>query len=228
MTDDYDPFAPIFGERVRREARFVIDPIMGSKRLQAVSLQFDDGDAWILRYRPRPEDLEWVDKRVVVTGRPYENSPEVQSVMATHFELETLELAPGERPHDPIPTELPSPPMVKTPDELAACVGQWVQLVGMLIEVGPMPDVSFWQRGRVVLADGTAVEVSPLPEAPSVEIGAVAASGLLVGRPIVTVLGTVVRAADGLRVQGRTLCLGEEPRCGMSAVGRERKRPFKG
>jgi len=123
-------FEPTFGERTEFEALYRIAPSPAGKRLQEVVLVRDDGESWIRSYRPVAEEYQYQEKRVTVIGRPYVNSPYVQSVGGTHFELETIALAPGETPYDPLPTELPPPPLARTAEAARALSGWYAVCVG--------------------------------------------------------------------------------------------------
>ncbi len=179
-SDDPPPppepsYDPTFGDRVEREALYVVAPVAGGKRLQAASLRFDDGEVWIRSYRPVADELQFADKRVVVTGRPYTNSPYVQSVAGTHFELESIALAPGETPYDPPPTRIPAPPFVEDRASLEARVGLWAHCVGTLTALVPPDDDSpWWGRGVLTLGDGSAVSIDGIAwgdSPPTVEQG---------------------------------------------------------
>jgi len=185
-----DPFAPTFGERVTVEARYRIEPVMGGKRLQAVTLEFDDGESWIRSYRPLRSELKYADKRVVVTGRPYTNSPLVQSVYGTHFELESIELAPGEAPWDPEPTQIPPPPFARSADEARARAGEYAQCRGTAGD------------GVFRFADG-----SELPLQAGAWFDELAIDGDM------TVLAWV---DDDGALHARGACPGEQPRCGVT------------
>lgn len=121
---------PRFGERTTFEATYRIAPSPAGKRLQEVVLLRDDGEAWIRAYRPIKDEYAFQEKRVVVTGRPYTNSPYVQSVGGTHFEVESIALAPGETPMDPAPTELPPPPLARSAEAARALTGWYAVCVG--------------------------------------------------------------------------------------------------
>jgi hypothetical protein len=185
-----DPFAPTF-ERVTREARYRISPVAGGKRLQAVSLDFDDGEAWIRAYRPLRSELRFAEKRVVVTGRPYWPSSNVQAVIDTHFELESIELAPGETPWDPVPTLIPPPPFARTAAQATARTARHVQCRGVAKE------------GVFEFPDGSTLPLAPFGGFFEVE--------RIDGDQ--TLLAWV--ATDGT-LHARGACAGEVPRCGMT------------
>jgi len=203
-----DSFEPTFGDPVEREGVFLMDPIAGSKRLQACTVRFDDGEEWILSYRANPAYYQYVDKRVRVKGRPFWPSSQVQHVMGTHLEVENLELAPGETPYDPPPTELPAPPLVRDGAAFEARAGRWAQCVGTLVSLEPEPDTTYWNRGVLRLADGAEVAMAGIPasrEEWRTQVG-----------KRVTVLGRVFEGESGrLELGSRAVCPGEVPRCGM-------------
>ena len=186
-----DPFAPTFGERVTREAWYRVSPVAGGKRLQAVTLEFDGGEAWIRAYRPLRSELRFVDKRVVIVGRPYWPSPNVQHVAGTHFEVESIELAPGETPWDPEPTLIPPPPFARSADEAKARAGDHAQCRGEAVD------------GVFHFPDGSSLPMAPL--------GSFFDVVLPDGDQ--TVLAWV---DDDGTLHARAACPGEAPRCGMS------------
>jgi len=203
-----ESFEPTYGDPIEREGLFLMEPIAGGKRLQACTIRFADGEEWILSYRANPEFFQYVDKRVRVRGRPYWPSSNVQHVMGTHFQVEHLELAEGEAPYDPLPTEMPAPPLVRDGDAFDEREGRWAQCVGTLVSLEPEPDTSYWNRGVLRLADNAEVTMSGIP---SSEEAWRAHRGKLV-----TVLGKVFAGEGGnLELGARAVCLGEAPRCGM-------------
>lgn len=205
-------YEPRFGEPVEREALYVVDPVAGGKMLQAASLHFDNGEVWIRSYRPVAAELQYADKRVVVTGRPYHNSPFVQSVAGTHFELESIRLAPGETARDPIPERIPAPPSVENRAALEARVGLWAQCIGTLDSLeAPSDDSPWWGRGTLGLADGSTVVMNSIPYgdgAPQVEQGTTVTALALVLAPEQP--GDMPSLGGNLR-----LCAGRVERCLM-------------
>lgn len=210
---DEPSYEPIFGEPVQREALYVVAPFAAGKQLQAVELQFDDGTSWIRSYRPVQDELQYVDKRVVVRGRPYENSPYVQSVGGTHFELEHIELAEGETARDPIPTVLPAPPPVRTATEAEARVGRWAHVLGTLTSSTPDGDGT-WHEGVLTLADETEIRFM-FSTLHSLGHPAEATLDEVVGAEV-TVLGQLSHGDEGLRLGATQVCLGEVERCHMT------------
>ena len=157
-----DPFAPTYGPRVVVEARYLVEPAPGGKRLQAGLLRLDSGEEWILSYRPAQDMLPFFEKRVVVEGRTYTPSPNVQHVMGTHFELESIALAPGESPHDPTPQTLPVPPLVSSLAALVARRWRWVHVQGILTALTPEPSSARWGSAVLQLDSGEQLELQGL------------------------------------------------------------------
>jgi hypothetical protein len=153
-----DPYAPTYGEPTRFEAILEIDRVAGSKRLQAVSLLCDDDTTVIVTYRPDPQYFSYCGRRVIVEGRPYHNSPLVQSVSGEHFQVTAIELAPGEVPA--AATSLaPPPPLTGRPDAVRLR-RRWVAATGTLGPFATGDDP--WGECTLTLDDGTvaAVEVA--------------------------------------------------------------------
>lgn len=194
-------YEPTYGQPVDRVGTFQQDPVPGGKRLQAGSLVWDDGEVWIVSYRPIEKYFQFIDKRVHVRGRPYENSPLVQSVMATHFEIESIELAEGETPYDPVPTRIPAPPHVRDRAAFDARRGGWAQVVGTLSQLQP--------ELQVTMADSTVVTI------PSSSYRA-SAWQQNEGKTV-TVTGRVAPLSEGeVVLWSRKVCAGEVERCGMT------------
>jgi hypothetical protein len=70
-----------------------IDQASSAKKFQGVWLARDDGDRWLIAYRPWGYWTPFADQRVTVTGATY--TPRGQAVSATHFRVHSLRLAPG-------------------------------------------------------------------------------------------------------------------------------------
>ncbi|MCY1009770.1 hypothetical protein OV079_30250 [Nannocystis pusilla] len=70
-----------------------VDAEPGDKKFQGVWLERDDGVRWVVAYRPEPWLAAFEGQRVQVTGAVYQ--PEGQAILAPHFRVETLRLAPG-------------------------------------------------------------------------------------------------------------------------------------
>ncbi len=204
-------FAPRYGDRETFTARYVVDPLRGGKDLQAVMLLRDDGEAWLRAYRPIPDEYRFIDRLVVVTGRPYWPSPHVQAVGGTHVDVEKIDLAPGEAPH-PGPYDLmPAPPEAADLPSLAKRAKLWVRAVGRLAEVTPGKERYDPSTAVLELADGHRVAVL------AISPGDVEAWKALAGQPV-TITGRVKPAEkpEALALWGRVAaCPGVAPRCGM-------------
>ncbi len=183
--------APTNGDRVTFEALYRVAPQAQGKRLQEVVLDRDDGQRWIRSYRPIPAEFQYQGRRVRVTGRPYTNPPDVQSVGGTHFSLEAIALAPGEVPRSPLPTTLPPPPLARTAAAARAQAAWYAVCVGT-------------RRGdTLVFADGGSLPLSPASAAlvPPTEAGEH------------SVLAWVTPEGE---LHARAACPGVVPRCGMA------------
>jgi hypothetical protein len=147
---------PTFGSVTECEGRYEVDPIAGGKRFQGAWLILDDGTRYVLSYRPIPAQFAYVDKRVRVTGRPYTPGRDTQHMMAAHFQLDTIELAPGEEPYAEVPVRLPAPPMLHTMDEICKHAGRWAQIITRLVSLEDDPD-TYFSKANLELEDGTLV-----------------------------------------------------------------------
>ncbi len=204
--------APIYGDEVEIEALFVIDPVAGSKRLQPESLTLDGGERWIVAYRPIRSHFPYADRRVVVRGRPYRNPPEQQSVVATHFELRSIELAPGELPREPPPAELPAPPLVRTRPEFEARRGRglWVHCAGVLASLSAAAGRNQWLNGSFRLEDGAELPLIMILKNRQ-------RFAELVGETS-TILARIQAGEPGspIRLMPARICPGVVERCGMT------------
>ena len=148
------------GEKiVTYTARFDMDRLAGGKRFQGSILYLDGGRTLLASYRPMKQYFQFVDRRVVVQGFHWSPPPEAQQIMADHFSITSMKLAPGQTPYATKPTSLPSPPLVRTRGELEARKDRWVQVVATLAG-GKKPANEAWGVANLVLGDGTAVEAS--------------------------------------------------------------------
>ena len=199
--DEVDPYAPTYGPTVEVEALYLVEPVPGGKRLQATLLRLDDGREWIRSYRPVPDELEFFEKRVIAKGRTYTPSPMVQHVMGTHFEVESIRLAPSELAHDPVPTKVPSPPLARTLAEIGARDLRWVQVHGTLDALEVDPKNTFWADGKVTLKEGEKITLSGL---------SASKNQAFVGKEV-----TAVGRSLGGQVSGKiVLCAGHVLNCG--------------
>jgi hypothetical protein len=124
-----------------------IDRVPGGKRFQGVWLETASG-RYVITYRPHARYFPFVEKRVAVTGYVEHIPPHVQSIGATHFVVQDIALAPGESPHDPVPTDLLPPRPVRAGAEVAAAAGRWVQAVATLKGSTPT-DSSTWVEANL-------------------------------------------------------------------------------
>ena len=207
--DDVDPYAPTYGPPVEVEALYLVEPIPGGKRLQAVLLRLDDGREWIRSYRPVPEELQFFEKRVVVKGRTYQPSPMVQHVGGTHFELDSIALAASEVPHDPIPTQVPSPPVVEGVADIATRDLLWVQVHGTLEGFQAEESNTFWGDGTMKLLNGETIPLRGLSRSKTEH---------LVGKPI-TALGRSLKGQLSGRI---VVCENHVDNCGATPDRRKR------
>jgi hypothetical protein len=180
-----DVFAAVYGERVTFTARYRVDPRPRGKRLQAVTLHRADGEVFIRSYRSLRDEYQFLDRFVTVTGRPYEPSPYVQAVMAKHFEVEAIELAPGEPAWDPVPSQLLAPELVRSADHARAQAGWFAECIGVI------------DGANFRFADGSSLPL--VGEADAAE-------------GTVTMLARVDE--DG-SLRPDVVCAGEDPRCGV-------------
>lgn len=212
--DDYRPaldIEPTFGALVQLEGRYEVDPIPGGKRFQGAWLVMDDGTRYVIAYRPVPEYFKFMEKRVLVRGRPFTPGPDTQHIQAQHLEVNSIELASGETPYASPPTELVAPPIVKTTSELVKRDVRWVQVVGVLESVQGDSD-GYLGIARLRLADTAEVQ------ARNVSIGD---SARHEGK-VVTVTSRVARTEKSGEVTYEligwyAICEGEVARCEMDS-----------
>ena len=201
-VSDAELFAPSFGQHTEFDAVLVFDPLRAGRNPQATQLLRDDGDSWIVAYRPVTEWLCYADQRVRVRGRPYWPSEHVQHVMATHFEVESLELAPGAVAIDPVPLGVPPPPVLRELGAVQARTGRWVLAVGTLARLAQVD--TYRSEGELLLNGEEIRVVHHGRGAPEILAGAVA-----------TLLGVVTRDDRGLILSASAICAGENPSCGL-------------
>lgn len=156
----------------------------------------------LLGYRPIPEYFPFQNKRVVAHGERWMPGPYEQHVGAMHFRVASLELAPGEAPNDPIPTEVLAPPFVQTTAELRALNGRWANVLGEVS--GQHPDEHGWLNAEITLSDGATYAIDRL-------------SNEFAGEGARTVLCVVMVDGDVVSLGPVASCPGRAPRCGMDA-----------
>jgi hypothetical protein len=200
---------PTYGDPVQLEGRYEVDPIPGGKRFQGAWLVLEDGTRYVIAYRPVAKYFQFIDKRVRIGGRPYTPGRDTQHIQATHLEVHSIELAPGETPYASPPTEWVAPPLARTAGDLAARDGRWAQVVGTLEALRRDPD-GYLGIAQLRLTDSTRVRVCnvPLGEWSRHE------------GTLVTVTSRVARVeGDGPAsfelIGWHAICAGDAARCGM-------------
>ncbi|MCK4764076.1 MAG: hypothetical protein KAW12_17890 [Candidatus Aminicenantes bacterium] len=158
-----------YGQKVSVKGLYEVDPIAGSKRLQAVCIVLPDGTRLLRSYRPIKEEFRFINKQVIATGTVFTDAgadPHVQQVMAPHItNIESIVLAPGETPYKKTPRELPPLPVIKNREELINRRDCWVQLVGKLLSVSKRLDENIWADADFRLQDGTILKIEWAPYA---------------------------------------------------------------
>jgi hypothetical protein len=149
---------PTYGDLVQLTGRYEVDPIPGGKRFQGAWLVLDDGTRYVIAYRPVPEHFPFLEKRVRIEGRPYVPGADTQHIQATHLQVRTIELAPGETPYAVPPTEPIPPPVVGTASEAAVRDDRWARVVGRVEAVEDDPD-GYLKLARLRIEDGVEVIV---------------------------------------------------------------------
>lgn len=207
-----EDYAPRFGPEQTVTVTYEVDAIPGGKRFQGAWLVHADGRRWVVSYRPVPGHFEFIDRKVVVTGRLKSFPPTVQQIGATHFEVDKMVLAPGQKAHPVHNKELPAPPRADTAATARARLGRWVTLVGTLGAITKPPEGTRKNITTTIrLKDAT------------IPIGWISPYNVTGWEPLVgkrvTVVGPLAKTADGaLRIDGRSaICDGEIPRCHLFA-----------
>ncbi len=202
------------GELRTYEGRFDIDRLSQSKRFQGSWLVTEGGISYVLGYRPMPEYFAFVDRRVVLEGRPY--SPGGQRIGAEHLEVSSMRLADGEAElaGEP-PSSLPVPPRVETGEELGARGGRWVEVFATLIGEREGAADGDWRTLEFRMDDGTIVV--------TVEASWVVDKTFRghFGQRM-TLLGKVYERDGDLGLGPVEACTGELVGCGMTAKGLRR------
>ena len=214
VDPNVDIYAPTYEAPVDMEARYIVTPIAGGKRLQAVILLLDSGAKWIRSYRPIVEEYQFADKRVRIKGRPYTNSPYVQSVTGIHFEVEEISLAPGETAFSSIPTTIPIPPQAFTIQEMETRIHMWVHCVGSIQKVDV--ESSFHDKVTLRLQDGGEV-LAFLSNNSFQPPTTKAEPSQWIGRKV-TVLGNVTKNRKGFSLETTRIALGDVESCPIDNV----------
>ena len=149
------------GKKVLVKGWYEVEPIPGSKRLQAACVVLLDGTRLIRSYHPVKQEFGFINKQVIVTGVVLMNSGEpasVQQVMAPHLtNIESITLAPGEIPCPTTPERIPDLPFVETKEDFNKRDNHWIHLFGRLKSVTLRKDESIWANAQVDLRDGTRI-----------------------------------------------------------------------
>lgn len=154
------------GQRVRLQGLYDVARVEGSKRLQPVTVRLDDGAALLRSYRPVPDELRYLERRVLVVGvvsSGLSADPTVQQVVAPSVSPDQIQLCPGEAAAQWRGAEVPAPPRVADADALAGRAGLWVRAAGTLEAVAAPEDDPWWADARLRLADGAVVEIATVP-----------------------------------------------------------------
>lgn len=200
--------------RVVVDGWYEIVPIPGGKKAQPAHVVLIDGTRVIRSYRPIVDELGYANRRVRVTGTVTIGPPDsrLQAMMGPHVQVEQLELAAGETPITPAPSEIPTPPMVTSLPGFAPHLDRWVAVSGTLEALTPRADPP-WADARIRLADGGAALVAYVVEA---------GWSPLVGKTMTTIGRVSVIGGDaalGLDVRivaAGAPCPGLAPRCSMT------------
>jgi hypothetical protein len=195
----------LHGQTVRIEALYDVDPSPGGKGLEAARLLLDDGTELVRSYRPVPEELGLVEKRVIAVGKVYRDAGQaehIQQLMAPHFYPDRIEIAPGETKIDPPPAERPLPPQITRAADLAGRRHRWVRATGTVESLTPKGD-SDWSEGKLKLASGDVIAIDNVYHRHWKE---------LVGTEI-SVVAKVLSAGEPPSISVRDHCKGRVERC---------------
>jgi len=197
------------GELAEIHGRYDVEPVAGSKALQAVTILLADGDRLIRAYRPVKEELDLDGQRVVVVGRAYldANQPaHVQQVMAPHVEVKSLSLHPMVSPYETGRTRVRTPPAVAKLADLGPLRDRWVQVFATLRGVTPNPGGGSFGTAALALSGGAIIDLKDV---------VLSRWSPLVGQPISTIVRVTAPPADVALVGARKVCPGKVERCGM-------------
>ena len=104
-----------------------VERIAGGKRLQATTLECDDGETYILSYRPMLDHLDKIERRVIVRGETY--APEGQAVGGRHLRARSR----STRPTSTLPPSARKP----RPRSTAPCRSAYSFVLWMLVRREP-------------------------------------------------------------------------------------------
>ncbi len=197
---------PTYGETVTWTATLDMDRFPGGKRFQGVWLHPEGSDrAYVLSYRAGETWFPFVEKKVVVTGRPWWPGRDTQHIGADHFEVTTIDLAEGELPWDPVPTQVPEPPTATSAAAVAERgLGHWVRVIATLEALEPDPR---WPPAVLRLSDKTALRLEAVRGADAKP---------LLGQTV-TAMARIGRDERGELVLAApvAICAGDTARCAM-------------
>jgi hypothetical protein len=155
------------GKKVLVKGWYEVEPIPGSKRLQAACVVLSDGTRLIRSYNPVKEEFGFINKQVILIGVVMGNSGQpasVQQVMAPHLtNIQSITLAPGETPYPAKPVKIPDLPFVETREDLKKWNNHWIHLFGRLTSITLRKDESIWADAQVDLQDGTRIILEWIP-----------------------------------------------------------------
>lgn len=137
------------------EAYFDIDRFAAGKRFQGSWLITDSGRPLIASYRPIEEHYDKVGKRVIVEGYHYSNPPHVQQIMAPHFKIISMKLAPGQIPATSDAGQLPASPQLANMQALEAHLNRWGQVHATLTKIESLD----WSYDLTFSVDGGEVKL---------------------------------------------------------------------
>jgi hypothetical protein len=202
------------GKAVIINGWYEVEPVPGGKRLQAASVVLPDGTRLIHSYRPVKEMFCYINKRVTVRGIVRTDAgepPEVQQVMAPHIAIESMALAPDEKPYDSIPDRIPDLPFIEEKKEMMRWNDRWVHVYGKLVGLKLRYNESIWADAIIRLRDDTRLCVE--------WVSFSRWNHFLDNEVTVTLLLKLGKEEAGVlhTVSSRTaICSGKVPRCGMS------------
>jgi hypothetical protein len=107
-----------------------IDPFRYGKAVQGVTVYTASGKSIGIEMRYNKGHMQYMNKKVVITGgmANSSNDPRVQSY--SYFKVESIKLAPGEKPYAVIPSVIPPPPVVKSEKDIKNLPGGWGVAIG--------------------------------------------------------------------------------------------------
>lgn len=188
------------------EGRLEIDPVAGGKRFQGVWLVTDEGDRFLITYRPREKYFPYVDRRVIIDGEEFEPDPRTQHIMADHLRVHSIDVTGGDTPIEPAPDRLPAPPLVDDAGGLLERDGLWTLATGVLDSL-EAPGKSTVYGGTLRLADESTLAIGSIDGEQALQYEG----------DEVTVLGRLHVGEDGKPQINRVLaiCPGRAERCGI-------------